>query len=94
MLDDVEVCRRHWVPFYTAAGALIAARQPRRDASHAAPRFAKPIKVGAMAKWTVSDPDNVGGPKAVRYRPRSEDPFPRGRLHQTGRPILPAPVGG
>jgi hypothetical protein len=42
-------------------------------------------KVGAMAKWTVSDPDNGGGPKVVRYAPRLEGHFPVERHHQDGQ---------
>jgi hypothetical protein len=42
-------------------------------------------KVGATAKWTVSDPDKGGGPKAVGYTPRFEGHFPVKRQHQDGQ---------
>jgi hypothetical protein len=88
MLDDVEVCR-HSAPFYAAARALIAAgAHPdatlrMRHRGSTAQSMAG--KVGAMAKRTVSDPDNGGGPKAVRYKPRLEGCFPCGRQHQDGQ---------
>jgi hypothetical protein len=88
MVDDVEICRDS-APFYAAARALIAAganpgamlRMRHRGSN----TQSMSGKVGAMAKWTVSDPDNGGGPKVVRYRPRLEGHFPVCGEHQDGQ---------
>ena len=88
MLDDVEVCR-HWVPFYTAARALITAGAnpdaTLRMRHHGSTTQSLSGKVGSMAKWTVSDPDNGGGAKVVRYAPRLEGLFPVERHYQDGQ---------
>jgi hypothetical protein len=88
MLDGVELCR-HLAPFYAAARALIAAGANPDAMLHMRHRGSNTHslagKVGAMAKWTVSDPDNGGGPKAVRYKPRLEGHFPVERHHQDGQ---------
>jgi hypothetical protein len=89
MLDDVQVCR-HWVRFYTAARALIAAGA-NPDATlrmrHRGSTMQWPARVGAMAKWTVSAPMWL---HSQRIRAISQDGQVRVATHR-GRPEIRLP---